>query len=67
MAKRISMFWQAGLALRGEQWHSLHHPGLRADRSRVLHLCLRFQKTAAAERNNNRKIVLKEEAAESKV
>lgn len=67
IAKCVSMVWQAGLALRGEWWHSSHHPGSRAHCSRVLHLCLRVQKTDTAERNNNRKIIMNEEDAEPRV
>lgn len=35
MARRMSMAWQVGLAFRGGQWHSSHHPGLRADHCKV--------------------------------
>lgn len=57
IAKCISIVRPAYLALRGEQWHSLHHPVLKADYCRVLRLCLRIQKTLTAESDNNRKII----------
>lgn len=54
--------WSGRLA-----WHSSHHPGSRADCSRVLHLCLRVQKTDTVERNNKRKIIMNKDDSELKV